>query len=221
MKRMSLRILWWAVLSVIFSSRPGAAFWTDSPLLWQERYFFDALLQARDRMSRISSDPAMIPVLKAIANQAAQQVANLQQIDAYVKTQRDNLSYAFKQDAPGESLETIAANFETLSKGGDQIRNNLYYLTARCRIASSQALPDHEMYEASLLIIGQIQQLQLSLNSAYLNATEARKIVYDNNWAADKFFRQRTDLLLRSVVRIQDSVFSVYNAAYELSLRSR
>ena len=88
-------------------------------------------------------------------------------------------------------------------------------------MASSQALPDHEMYEASLLIIGQIQQLQLSLNAAYLNMVEARKIIYDNNWAADKHFRQRADLLLRSIVRIQDSVFSVYNAAYELSLRSR
>lgn len=193
----------------------------QSPGLWQERYFFDALLQARDRLARSQSDPMMIPVLKAIANQVAQQVANLQQVDAYVKSQQDNLRYAFGQDDPAPSLETISANFETLAKGADQIRNNLYYLTVRCRLASSQALPDPEMYQASLLILGQVQQLQLGLNALYLDAVEARRVVYDNAWAVDKHFRHKTEALMRGVVRVQDSIFSVYNAGYELTLRSR
>lgn len=181
----------------------------------------DALLQARDRIARTQSDPAMIPVLKAIANQAAQQVANLRQIDAYVKAQQDNLRYAFAQDDPEASLATIGANLETLAKGSDQIRNNLYYLTARCRLASSQALPDPEMYKAALLILGQVQQVQLSLNALYLDTAAAQKLVVENKWAVDKHFRHRTELLMRSVVRIQDSVFAVYNAGYELTVRSR
>ena len=194
---------------------------TEGPSLWQEKVFFDALLQARDRLARAQSDPAMIPVMKAIASQVAQQVANLQQIGSYVKTQQDNLRYAFGETDPGPSLETISANFETLSRGADQIRNNLYYLTARCRIASSQALPDQEMYQAGLLILGQIQQLQLALNAAYLDMVEARKLVYENPWAAEKAFKQQTELLMRSVVRVQDAVFSVYNAGYELTMRCR
>ncbi|MBI5629803.1 MAG: hypothetical protein HY921_02835 [Elusimicrobia bacterium] len=193
----------------------------QSPLLWQERFFFDALLQARDKLSRAQSDPAMIPVLKAIAGQAAQQSANLDQIDQYMKSQHDNLSYAFAQEDPGPSLETIEANFETLSRGSDQIRNNLYYLTARCRMASSQALPDSEMYQAALLILGQIQQLQLKLNSLYLNAVEAHRLVSENSWATSKNFRHKAEALLRSVVRIQDSIFSVYNSGYELAMRCR
>ncbi len=193
----------------------------EAPSLWQERFFFDALLQARDRLARAQSDPQMIPAMKAIAGQVAQQVANLQQVDAYVKAQQDNLRYAFSQEDPEPSLETIGANLETLGKGSDQIRHNLYYLTARCRLASSQALPDQEMYQAGLLILGQIQQLQLALNSLYLNAVEARRVIYENAWAAGKPFKQKTELLLRSVVRIQDSVFSVYNAGYELTMRCR
>src|SRR3989339_809360 len=97
--------------------------------------------------------------------------------------------------------------FDALSKGCDQIRHNLYYLTARCRMASSQALPDPELYQAGLLILGQVQQLQLSLNSLYLDAVAARQVVADNRWSTDKYFRHRTEELLRNVVRIQDSVF--------------
>ncbi len=191
------------------------------PALWQERYFFDALLQARDRIARSQSDPEMIPVLKSIAGQVAQQVANIKQIDAYVKAQQDNLRFAFGQEDPTPSLQTIGANFETLSKGADQIRSNLYFLTTRERIASSQALPDTEMYQACLLILGQVQQLQLQLNALYLDAVAAQNLVNENAWATDKLFRHQTDLMLRAVTRVQDSIFSVYNAGYELAMRSR
>ena len=198
----------------------SAAEWGE-PALWQETTFFDALLAARDRQTRAESDPAMIAVLKAIASQASQQVANLQQIEAYTKAQKDNLRYAFTQADPAPSLETIGSNYETLTKGNDQIRGNLYYLTARCRMASSQALPDPEMYQAALLILGQIQQLQLELNALYLNAVEDQKLAADNAWATSKDFRRQTELLLRSVVLIQDSVFAVYNAGYELAMRCK
>jgi len=191
------------------------------PALWQEATFFDALLAARDRQARSESDPAMIAVLKAIASQASQQVANLQQIEAYTKTQKDNLSYAFTQADPAPSLETIGANFETLTKGNDQIRSNLYYLTARCRIASSQALPDPEMYQAALLILGQIQQLQLELNALYLDGVADQRLIAENPWATSKDFRRQTELLMRSIVLIQDSVFAVYNAGYELAMRCK
>lgn len=210
-----------SLLFLLAAAPVSAASWTEPTTLWQERTLWDALLQARDRLARTSSDPAMIPVMKGIAGQVAQQVANLQQIDAYLKAQQENLSYAFTQEDPGPSLDTIAANFDTLGQGADQVRGNLYFLTARCRIASSQALPDPDMYNAGLLILGQIQQLQLGLNSLYLNAVEARRVVYENSWAADKNFRARTESLMKSVVRVQDSVFAVYNSGYELTIRSR
>jgi len=197
---------------------PAAA---EGPLLWQESYFFDALLQARSRAARGQSDPQLLPVVKAVAGQVAQQVVNVQQIDLYVKAQSDNLRYAFTQEDPEPSLETIRSNFETLTKGNDQIRNNLYFLTARCRMASSQALPDPDLYQAGLLLLGQVQQLQLALNSLYLDTAAARQLVGENAWAADKYFRHASEEVLRSVVRIQDSVFSVYNAGYEFSMRSR
>lgn len=191
------------------------------PTLWQERFFWDALLTARDRMARQQSDPMMIPVMKAIAGQVAQQVANLGQIHEYVKAQSDNLRFAYAQPDPKPSLDTIRSNFETLTAGCDQVRQNLYYLTTRERIAQSQALPDPEMYQAGLLILGQVQQLQLTLNALYLDASAARALVYENQWAGDRHFTHKTDELLRSVMRVQDSVFSVYNAGYELSMRCR
>jgi len=210
------------MLGLVFASAgPARAAWDQSTSLWQERYYWDGLLQSRDRLARSQSDPAMIPTLKAIAGQVAQQVANLQQIGVYVKAQQDNLRFAFAQSDPQPSLATIGANFDTLSKGADQVRNNLYFLTARCRMASTQALPDQEMYQATLLVLGQVQQLQLKLNTLYLDAVEDRKIVYQNSWAADKNFRARTESLLRSIVRVQDSVFAVYNSGYELAMRSR
>ena len=214
----------WALLPLaaltLAAPRPAAA-WGDGPLLWQESYFFDALLQARSKAARQQSDPQLMGVLKAVAGQIAQQVVNIQQIDVYAKAQQDNLRYAFSQPDPEPSLETIAANFETLTKGNDQIRSNLYFLTARCRMASSQALPDPELYQAGLLVLGQVQQLQLALNALYLATAAMRQLVAENDWATDKFFRHSTQELLRSVTRIQDSVFSVYNAGYEFSMRSR
>jgi hypothetical protein len=195
---------------------------TDAPPeLWQERYFWDALLPARDKLARQQSDPQMVPVMNAVALQIAQQVANLNQIDQYVKAQGDNLRYAYAQTDPGPSLDTIADNFLTLTTGADQVRQNLYYLTARERMAASQALPDPEMYKAGLLILGQVQQLQLTLNTLYYDTLAARGVVYQNAWANDKFFTSKTENLMFSVVRVQDSVFSVYNAGYDLTMRCR
>lgn len=212
-----------AAALAIFLALPGRLLAAEAaaPALWQERYFFDALLQARDRLSRSQSDPNMVPVLKAIAGQVAQQVANIQQIDAYVKAQHDNLRFAFQQDEPEGSLSTIGGNFETLAKGADQIRGNLYFLTARERMASTQALPDAEMYQGALLVLTQVQQLQLQLNALYLDTVEAQRIVNENAWGTNKHFRHQTEMLMKSVVRVQDSIFAVYNAGYELAMRCR
>ena len=209
------------MLGLALAALPARALDDESPSLWQERYFFDALLTARDRLSRSQSDPALLAVMKTIASQVAQQVANLQQIQIYVKSQQDNLRYAFNQPDPKESLTTIEANVDTLTQGTDQIRNNLYYLTVRCRIASSQALPDPQMYQAGLLILGQVQQLQLELNTLYTETTAVQTQVLENQWGGNKFFTHKMNELMRNVVRIQDSVFAVYNAALELSLRSK
>lgn len=206
---------------LLCSAVPARALVESPPTLWQERFFWDALMTARDKMARQQSDPMMVPVMKAIAGQIAQQVANLGQIDLYVKSQADNLRFAYAQADPKPSLETIRDNFTTLTTGCDQVRQNLYYLTARQRLASAQALPDPEMYQAALLILGQIQQLQLTLNSVYYDAVAVRGQVLDNKWANDKFFTHAAEELLRSVVRVQDSVFSVYNAGYELAMRCR
>ncbi|OGS35565.1 MAG: hypothetical protein A2506_03295 [Elusimicrobia bacterium RIFOXYD12_FULL_66_9] len=200
---------------------PASALIDAPPTLWQERFFWDALMTARDRMARQQSDPMMVPVMKAIAGQIAQQVANLGQIDQYVKAQADNLRFAYNQPDPKPSLATIRDNFTTLTTGCDQVRQNLYYLTARQRLAQAQALPDPEMYQAALLILGQIQQLQLTLNAVYYDAVAIRGQVSENKWANDKFFTHATEELMRSVVRVQDSVFSVYNAGYELAMRCR
>jgi len=208
-------------LALLLLAAPAAAILDQAPTLWQERFFWDALFNARDKLARQQSDPMMIPVMKAIAQQIAQQVANLGQIDQYVKTQSDNLRYAYGQPDPAPSLATIADNFGTLTTGCDQVRQNLYYLTARQRMAATQALPDQEMYQTGLLILGQIQALQLGLNSLYYDALAARGVVYENKWAGDKFFVHKTDELMRSVVRVQDSVFSVYNAGYDLTMRCR
>lgn len=206
--------LWWLPANALAASWIGAR-------LWQEGFFWDALLHARDRAARQQADPQLIPVVKTIAGQVAQQVANLQQIHAYVKGQQDSLRYAFAQDDPAPSLVIIRNNFDTLAKGSEQIQNNLYYLTARERLAISQALPDPELTAAATQLIGQIQALQLGLNALYLDTAAVRQLVDTEPWATDEFFRYSADHLLKSVVHVQDSVFSVYNAAYELHLRSR
>ena len=214
----SRRLTWIFFLTLCAAPARAAE---EAPTLWQERFFWDALLSARDKMARQQSDPLMIPVMKAIAGQIAQQVANLGQVDKYVKSQGDNLRYAYTQEDPQPSLATIADNFTTLTTGCDQVRQNLYYLTARQRMASSQALPDQDMYQAGLLILGQIQQLQLTLNALYYDAVAARGLINENKWANNKFFTHKSEMLMSSVVRIQDSVFSVYNAGYELAMRCR
>lgn len=208
---------------VVYSLSPTRTLAAEpvAPTLWQERFFWDALLPARDKLARQQSDPMMIPVMKAVAGQIAQQVANLGQIDQYVKAQADNLRYAYAQTDPQTSLDTIGDNFATLTTGCDQVRQNLYYLTTRERMASSQALPDQEMYQAGLLILGQVQQLQLTLNSMYYDTLAVRGLVHENAWANNKFFAHKTEQLMFSVVRIQDSVFAVYNAGYELAMRCR
>ena len=220
---MNRAALWGALAFLLASAPPArAAFPSDqAPTLWQERFFWDALLSARDKMARQQSDPMMVPVMKAIAGQIAQQVANLGQIDQYVKSQADNLRFAYAQPDPKPSLATIADNFTTLTTGCDQVRQNLYYLTSRQRLAATQALPDPEMYQAGLLILGQIQQLQLTLNSLYYDALAARGLVNDNKWANEKFFTDKTEILMSSVVRVQDSVFAVYNSGYDLTMRCR
>ena len=206
---------------LLFGTSSARAIADQPPTLWQERFFWDALITARDKMARQQSDPMMVPVMKAIAVQVAQQVANLGQIDQYMKAQGDNLRYAYEQEDPKTSLATIQDNFSTVTTGCDQIRQNLYYLTSRQRMAQSQALPDTDMYQAGLLILGQIQQLQLVLNALYVDALSTRGVVLENKWANDKYFRHKTEELLRSVVRVQDSIFSVYNAGYELVMRCR
>lgn len=211
----------WAALALFLATPALSAGLDAAPTLWQERFFWDALLNARDKLARQQSDPMMIPVMKAIAGQIAQQVANLGQIDQYVKSQSDNLRFAYAQPDPKPSLATITDNLSTLTVGCDQVRQNLYYLTARQRMAATQALPDQEMYQAGLLILGQIQALQLTLNSLYYDALAARGVVNDNAWANDKFFVHKSEELMRSVVRVQDAVFSVYNAGYDLTMRCR
>ena len=48
-----------------------------------------------------------------------------------------------------------------------------------------------------------------------------RGLVVDNKWANDNNFSHKTEELMRSVVRVQDSVFAVYNSGYELAMRCR
>ncbi|MBI5596805.1 MAG: hypothetical protein HY928_12000 [Elusimicrobia bacterium] len=205
-----------ALALLAFLCSPAAAVDADSATLWQERYVWDALLQARDRAARVSADPKLLEVVKTIAYQAAQQTANLEQIRNYAKSQGENLRYAYAQEDPNPSLAVIQGNFQTLAKGAEQVRNNLYYLTARLRLCQTQALPDAKLVENAMLVIAQIQQIQLRLNDLYLDTSASHAAVKAESWAGDDFFRFSSEHLLRAVVEVQDSVFTVYNAGYEL-----
>ena len=70
-------------------------------------------------------------------------------------------------------------------------------------------------------ILGQVQQLQLTLNALYTDMNAVRGVAVENKWANDAGFSQKTEELMRSVVRVQDAVFTVYNAGYELTMRCR
>ncbi|MBI5243457.1 MAG: hypothetical protein HY922_07180 [Elusimicrobia bacterium] len=207
--------------ALLLGSAPASANVFTEARLWQERYFFDALLQSRDRAARVCADPALLDVVKTLAHQVAQQALNIEQIQAYAKAQIDNLKFAFAQQNPSASLAVIQNNFTTLSRGSEQIRNNLYYLTARARLSSSQALPDPKLTEMAALLIAQIQNVQLKLNTLYLDTVAVANAVRKETWYADDFFRYSTEDLLSAVVSVQDSVYSVYNASYELYVLSK
>lgn len=213
-------MLFLLALAILFAP-PAAAAELSQARLWQERYMWDGLLQARDRAARVSADPNLIEVVKQIAYQVAQQTANLGQIHAFTQGQVDNLEYAFSQNDPEPSLQVIQNNFTTLSKGAEQIRNNLYFLTTRIRICATQALPDPQLSENAKLVIAQIQQVQLRLNALYADTAAVDRKINQETWMADDFFRFSGSNLLKSVVSVQDSVFTIYNASYELFVLSK
>lgn len=208
------------LLALVLGSPAGAAE-LGQARLWQERYMWDGLMQARDRAARVSADPRLVEVVKQIAYQVAQQTANLGQIHAFTKGQIDNLEYAFSQTDPEPSLLVIQNNFNTLSKGSEQIRNNLFFLTARLRMAATQALPDPNLTENAKLVIAQVQQVQLRLNALYADTAAVELKIRKETWMADEFFRYSGQHLLKTVVAVQDSVFAVYNASYELYILSK
>lgn len=211
----------WLLLALAFCAAPASANSFAEARLWQERYYWDGLLQARDRAARVSADPATLDVVKTLAHQVAQQAVNIEQIQSYTKAQSENLKFAFAQQDPGPSLAVIQNNFATLSRGAEQIRNNLYFLTARTRMASTQALPDPKLTEMATLLIAQIQNVQLKLNTLYLDSVDVAGTVRKETWFADDFFRYGAEDLLSSVVSVQDSVLTIYNSSYELYLLSR
>ena len=191
------------------------------PLLWQERYYFDALLEARDRQSRSESDANLVPVLRSIAGEALQQAANVGQIDAYVKTQLGSLHYAFHQDDSSASLKVIGLNLGTLGQGMVQVRNNLAYLSVRSNIAFSQALPDPHIYQNSLLILTEIKRLQLEVDSLYLDATADDKVVQSHRDEESPLFIYQSQFFIHSLYGLQGEVFALYSSAYDIALRAR
>lgn len=195
--------------------------WAPPVALWQELHVWDGLLAARDRALRQQADPQVIPVVKVITQQAAQQLANLQQIHEYVKIQQDNVKLALSERDPQESLDTIRGNFETLTEGAAQVRSNLYYLTARLRMVASQTLPDPELTKETELLIGQIQAIQLLFNQLYSDTVTVEAQVQAAPPLKNKFLKFRAEILLRGVTQVQNSVFAIYNSAYEVHVRSK
>ena len=193
----------------------------ESPTLWQERYFFDSLLAARSRQERTESDPQLLPVMRAVAAQIAQQAANLKRVDAYVAAQKGNVRFAFAQKNSDPSLQILIGNFQTLARGSGQIRNNLDYLAVRCRLASSQALSDPDMEKASLIILGQIRIFQMNLNALYENAEAVLQEIDAAARPKDWYLKRSAEMLVNNLRRLQNSVFSVYNSAHDLALRCR
>lgn len=198
----------------------GVVSWMQN-LLWQEHYYWDALINSRSRAARSQADPNLLPVLRVIAQQTAQQAANLMQINNYAKAQQDNLRFAFAQKDPTASLATIKNNLDTLSKGSQQISNNLFFLTARCRMASTQALPDPDLMATAAALIQQIQASQLQLNALYASAVAVKGQVNEQTWLKDKTLQYNAEHLVKASLSVQDSLFEVYNAAYELYVRSK
>ena len=141
----------------------------------------------------------------------------MSRVDAYAKSQKDNLGFALAQPKPQKDVAVIGANFWTLSQGSDQIRSNLYYLSVRCRMARSQALPDKDMYESSLLILRQVQRLQLALNSLYRDAVSSETAMQTHRDVVDPYSFQEFHMFKRSVMRLQPSIYRVYNAGYALA----
>jgi len=203
-----------------YAETGGPVSWFQT-MLWQEHFFWDALLAARDKLARISADPNLLPAVRTIAQQVASQAANLQQIEKYTKTQQDNIRFALKQGDPSHSLAVIRGNLETLTKATNQVRSNLYYLTARCRIASSQALPDPELTKTVAVLINQVEAVQAGLDNVYADAAGVQSQIEDDARIKDKALRYDGNLIVRSVTRTQDAVSTVYDSAYELYLRSQ
>ncbi len=192
-----------------------------APLLWQERYYFDALLEARDRQSRSESDSNLVPVLRSIAGEVLQQAANVGQIDAYVKTQLGSLHYAFHQDDSSASLKVIGLNLGTLAQGMVQVKNNLTYLTVRSNIAFTQALPDPQIYQNALLILAETKRLQLEVDSLYSDASADDKAIQSHREEESSLFIYQSQFFIRSLYSLQGEVFALYNSAYDIALRAR
>ncbi len=205
---------------LLFFSREALAR-QSAPLLWQERYYFDALIQARDRQSRSESDPSLIPVLRSIAGEVLQQAANIKQIDVYAKAQQGSLRYAFSQDDPDPSLKIVGINLSTLAQGTVQVENNLSYLGVRCRLASSQTLADPQIYRNALLVLAEVRRLQFALNELYSDTLDSEKIIQSHPENLPRPFRYQSRFFKGALSRLQSAIVSLYNAGYDLALRSR
>lgn len=221
-RRLSLCLAW--VMSGFLAPLQAAAVPVAPVMLWQEDSLMDALISeggTHNRSRRETADPNLIPVLQNVTQQVAQQVLNLEQIEAYTKIQADNLQFAFHETDPETSLATIQSNLDTLSQGTSQIRNNLFYLAVRCRIAATQSLPDPELARTAAVMIHQVQAAQRQLNMLYADATALQNQINARTRHKQNFLRYNASILVYSIFHTQKSIFAVYNAAYEIYLRSK